>query len=301
MIIHNLLTPFLDSLRRWQKPPKLEEFVEGYFRHVQPWVENSFFVEDARDFHSAIEDLNWDLYRVEALALDPAKEEARLKKNIQGVEALFGFELQGEAILFSALAMMDGYARFDRGTHRVFLGVDESHGRGAYLDILITHELTHVARESRPSVWEGWGINPLMTHDEFGESQPVIEHVFGEGFSCAVSELLVPGEDHWHYAYQTQDTLAQALEHGPAIDRRIKQEIKMPHATSDYTRLYNPAQYGARVPPYAQYVWGWQWAKQLLRERAGMDPAKLVWVCSRELVESAMSFELKELAPAYSI
>src|SRR6201999_3644761 len=116
--------------------------------------------------------------------------------------ALMGFKLEGEAILMGAFTAMDGYARFDRGTHRVFLGVDESHGRGRYLDVLIAHELTHVGRESRPEVGAGFGLNPRRTQAEVTESQPVVEHLMGEGFSCAVSELVVPGEPAWVYAYQ---------------------------------------------------------------------------------------------------
>lgn len=299
VIVHNFLGPLKDCLERWEKPPRLAEFAEDYYRHIAPWVGGAFFIEGAESLHSEIADLNWPLYRKETLELDPAKEEERVKRHLHDVEELFGFELQGDIILFGAFTLMDGFARFDRGSHRVFLGVDESHGRGAYLDVLTTHELTHVARESRPEVWQGWGLDPRMSRHDFGEFQPVIEHVFGEGFSCAVSELLVPGEDPWQYAYQTKDSLALALTHGPAIGRRIREEILKPHAKSDYTRLYDPGEYGARVPPFSQYVWGWQWTKRLLRERAGGDPRKLVSVCSKDFMESAKTFELSALEPAF--
>lgn len=295
MHVQNLLVPFVDCLKRWERAPTLAEFKEGYFKHLQPWVEGAFFVDDAAGFLEAVQDLNWEKYRAETLALDPSLEEVRLRKHLRDVEQLFGFPLQGEVILFGAFTMMDGYARFDRGTHRVFLGVDESHGRGAYLDVLETHELVHVARESRPEVWQGWGLAPQMTQQEFWNTQPVIEHVFGEGFSCAISELLVPGEPEWHYAYQTRKSLARALEVGPAIDQRIKEEIQKPHDLSDYSCLYSSGQYSMRVPPYSHYVWGWQFAKRLLRERAGGDPRKLVSVCSKEFVKAALAFELKDL------
>jgi hypothetical protein len=297
MRIHNLLEPFVQCLKRWESAPSLTELQDGYFKHLEPWVQGAFFVDEARGFHEAAHDLNWAEYRAETLSLDPEREEARVRKHLRDVEALFGFKLRGEIILFGAFAMMDGYARFDRGTHRVFLGVDESHGRGAYLDVLETHELVHVARESRTEVWEGWGLDPLMSQQEFWNRQPVIEHVFGEGLSCAVSELLVPGEPEWHYAYQTRESLEQALLKGPAIDRRIKEEIAKPHDQSDYSCLYSSRQYSTRVPPYSHYVWGWQLAKRLLRERAGGDPRKLISVCSKEFMDTALAFELKGLEP----
>lgn len=296
MRIHNLLGPFCESLRRWERAPHLDEFVQGYYRFVQPWVEGGFFTDSAAEFYSATRDLDWEAYRRDTMNLDPAREEARLRKCLADVEALFGFVLEGDIVLFSALTMMDGYARFDGGSHRVFLGVDESYAQGRYLDVLMTHELTHVARESRPAVWEGWGLDPRMSASEFGENQPVIEHVFGEGFSCLVSELLVPGERAWTYAYQTEASLKRALEHGPAIDRRIKQEISTPHARSDYTRLYRSSEYGkAGAPSFAQYVWGWQWTKKLLRERFGGNARAMVSTCSKELVDAALSFELRGL------
>src|SRR5262249_47291116 len=139
-----------------------------------------------RQMHALLSELDWSVYRKSALKLDPEREEARGKKHLRDVEKTFGFDLRGAIVLFGAFTAMEGYARFDQGEHRVFLGIDDfseagpRHGSGTYLDILEVHELTHVARESRPSVWEGWGLSPKMTHDEFSENQPVIEHVFGE-------------------------------------------------------------------------------------------------------------------------
>jgi hypothetical protein len=293
--IHNLLPHFLECMQRWKTPPGLRDFSECYYRHVERFLEGTFF-DDPADLHAALEDLHWDVYRTEALTLDPAQEEARVRRHLESIEKTFGFSLAGDIVLFGAFARMDGFARFERGTHRVLLGVDESHGRGAYLDVLVTHELTHVTRESRPEVWTGWGLDPKMERETYFESQPVIEHVFGEGFSCAISELLVPGQPPWAYAYQTQDSLAQVLRYGPALDRRIHAEIQKAHAESEYTSLYDPDEYDAPVPPYAHYVWAWQWAKKLLRERAGGDPRKLVAVSSKELMESALEFRLEKIS-----
>jgi hypothetical protein len=114
-------------------------------------------IQNASDFHQELAELNWKVYRAETLLLSPDKEEVRLKKHLQGV--------------------------------------DESHGRGAYLDILVSHELTH---------------------DEFGENQPVAEHLFSEGFSCVVSELLNQTDEPWHYVYQTKESYQHVMEHSNA-------------------------------------------------------------------------------------
>lgn len=289
MRIHNYLPQFVSAIESWKRPPTVAELSSQYYSAAAPFLDTVF--GGAAGLHSEISDLDWESYRVETVALDPRHEEARVLRHLERVESLFGFKLSGDIVLFGAFASMDGYARFEQGSHCVYLGVDESHGRGAYLDVLTTHELTHVARESRASVWEGFGLPSRMTNAEFTESQPVIEHVFGEGFSCAVSEMLCPNEDPWHYAYQTEDSLARVLENGARVDEVVRAEILAPDG-GDYGRLYNPRRYGPGMPGYTHYVWGWQWAKRLLAERAGGAPRKLVDVCSKEFVEHALGFRL---------
>lgn len=290
MKIHNLLDQYLQCMNAWKSKPRLESFLKDYYNPISKHI-GIIFDHSGEDFYSVLNDLNWDLYRSEALQLKPKLEEQRLLKQIKQVEALFDFTLQGEAILFGAFTCMDGYARFDRGTHQVFLGVDESHGRGAYLDILVAHELTHVARESRAQVWEGFGLNPKMTHDEFTENLPVIEHVFGEGFSCYISELLVPGEDLWHYAYQTQDSLLKVLERGPAVDRVVHAEIS--NQNGDYGRLYSPSRYGVGMPSFTHYVWAWQWVKNLCQSYGKIELKEIILRPSSEFMDHARQFTLK--------
>jgi hypothetical protein len=245
----------------------------------------------AEEMFALLQNLNWNAYRREVLKLDPEREVTRLKKHIHNVEALFGVPLEGETVLFGAFTSMDGYARFDRGTHRVFLGVDESHGRGQYLDILEVHELTHVVRESQPEVWQGWGLDPQMTHDQFVENQPVIEHLFGEGFSCAVSEILVSDEEPHHYAYQEKIPYKKVLKNSATLNQTIHQEL-LAGERGDWGRLYSPSSYKPRLPVFSHYVWAWQWAKQLIHTRGKGRPADLMKVCSREFLQNALKFEL---------
>ena len=279
MKIHNRLPLLIECLKRWEKCPNEAVFEREYARPMEETAGDFF-----EDFHGVLANLNWSAYRNEALKLDPEAEEARLKRHLHAVENLFGFPLVGEVNLLGAFTAMDGYARFDRGSHQVFLGVDESHGRGRYLDVLIVHELTHVARESRPEVWEGWGLNPKMTQSEFTNSQPVIEHLMGEGFSCAVSEILVPGEKLWSYAYQTPESLEAVQQRAKDLNRMIHQELR--HPDGDYGHLYRIR------PAFAHYVWAWQWVKHLLKTKES-DPKKLVSRCSKDFLEDALAFEFK--------
>ena len=293
MKIHNFLPEFTDCMKRWKKVPSLTEFLEQYYNHLAPLTDMIF---DGPELYEVLTEFNWDRYRAGVLDLNPDKEYKRVLAHLKSVEELFGQTLQGEIVLFGSFETIDGYARFEKGSHRVFLGVDESYNQGDYLDILMTHELTHVARESQPEVWTGFGLNPEMTHDEFTECLPVIEHIFSEGFSCAVSEILVPSKETWNYAYQKKDNMPYLLEHIETLDNRIHLELRRDQKNNggDYSSLYRVSQLMPAMPPYSHYYWAWQWTKQLLKDRVGGDPKKLVAICAKDFVEHALAFNLKQ-------
>ncbi len=280
MKVHNHLPLLIECLSRWKTRPSEEQFIREYALPLQSTM-GGFF----DDFYEVLLDLDWSSYRTHALTLDPAYEESRFTENLNQVEALFDFKLPGEVFLMGTFQHMDGFARFDQGTHKVYLGLDEDHLNGRYLDILTVHELTHVARETRPEVWQGYGLNPKMKRSDYLDSQTVIEHLMGEGFSCAVSEILVPGEEQWKYTYQSRESLEQVMNHAHHFDRVIKSELRS--NDGDYGNLYG------LEPLYAHYVWAWRWVKQLIREHGDGDPRKLVGLCSKDLIDHALQFSLR--------
>ncbi len=279
MRVHNSLPLLFECLERWESKPTRVEFEFEYVLNLSPLIQDFF-----EDFYEVIEALDWNDYRTLALSLDSENLEFRLRESIRKVEALFEMKLAGDVFLLGTFGTVDGYARFDRGTHCVFMGVDQWFPTPKSLDVLMVHELTHVARESRPEVWEGWGLNPLMTQSEFTNSQPVIEHLMGEGFSCAVSELLVPGEDSWIYVYQTESSLARIHHHADLYNEAIHQEIM--DSDGDYGRLYG------LEPVFSHYHWACEWVKGLISNRAGGNPKNLLSLCSKALIESALQFRL---------
>ena len=279
MKAHNTLPLLVECLSRWKNVPSLAQFNADYAYPISS-VMGDFF----EDFHEVLLDLNWNEYRANALKISPENEEKRFQKNLALVETLFGFKLEGEVFLAGTFHSMDGFARFERGQHKVYLGLDESHMHGNYLDILTTHELTHVARESRPEVWQGFGLDPKMSRADYLEYQPVIEHVFGEGFSCVVSEILIPGEPSWKYAYQTAESIRVVQKNTKVLDRIIKHEVQS--KDGDYGTLYGID------PVFSQYVWGYEWVKKLLHEKANGDPRQLVSRCSGDFMTECMDFRL---------
>jgi hypothetical protein len=287
--VHNLLPKLIDCLSRWERPPTERQFLEEYFYPIAGHI-GELFDGDGSYFYTIIEDLDWPSYRLDTLKLSPEKEERRLMTQMLGVEKCLDLKLEGEAILFGAFTWMDGYARFEKGSHQVFLGVDESHDKGGYLDVLLSHELTHVARESRSTVWEGYGLDPKMSHDEFVEKLPPLEHLMNEGFSCVISELLNPGLDPWLYAYQNEEGLKAVCRVGRRIDQIIHSELK--DSDGDYGKFYQSSLYAPDAPAFTHYVWAWQWVKHVLNDLCGGDPKKLVSLCSKDFMTDALQFRL---------
>ena len=174
MRVHNFLPQLLEALKRWKTRPTGDEFA-AYLKTMEamlrPMLED-FGARTHAGLYQVLEGLNWDHYRDEALGLNAEGEEKRIRKLIDEVERCLGITLSGEIVLFGAFTAMDGYARFEKGHHCVYLGVDESHGRGAYLDVLVAHEFAHVAREPLPETWNGFGLSPKMSHDDFVVRRP---------------------------------------------------------------------------------------------------------------------------------
>jgi hypothetical protein len=298
--IINALPLFRRALDRWEKPPTFAQYHEDYGRHLTPWLKP--MLEDFSQYRniqvSAQSDplfetllgLDWPHYRNRSLALDPDFEMKRLQRHIAGVQKCLGVRLKGEVVLFGAFTMMDGYARFDRGSHRVYLGVDESFSERSYLDVLETHELTHVARESQAEVWEGYGLSPTLNHDGFVESQCVLEHLANEGFACVVSECLNPGLEHFRYVYQNAQSFERLLEHAPAINRRIHRAL---HLQESYRHLYRVDDYQAPgLPPFAHYTWAWQWMRAVVEKFGAGDPTRIVAACSKDWLAHAKAFAI---------
>ena len=296
MKVHNFLPHLLEALKRWPTRPTEQEFAQ-YLRPmktlVKPMVDD-FIDRFGGGLYQVTEGLNWEVYRDEALLLDPVAEEIRARVHLENVEKCLGVKLEGDVVLFGAFTAMDGYARFDHGKHTVYLGVDESHGQGAYLDILISHELTHVAREPLPEIWAGFGLTPKMSHDEFTQNLPVIEHLMGEGFSCVISELLNPREPMWNYVYQSENSLARIIKHGPAVDKVVHAELRK-KKNGNYGSLYNTSSYVPELPRYAHYVWAWLWATHVLKEHAGGNPRMLLKMSSKDLYDDALAFKLPKV------
>jgi hypothetical protein len=161
MKIYDYLPLLSECIHRWEKMPTFEEFYEQYYSELIPDVAVTF---SAQGLYIALTELNWPEYRKLVLRLDPEKELQRLENQLHAVQNYFpGIPMEGEIILFGSFETMDGYARFEKGKHRVFLGVDESFEKDSYLDVLMAHELTIVPSIGRVAMSLRCPIFPTTT------------------------------------------------------------------------------------------------------------------------------------------
>ena len=149
MKIHNFLPEFTDCVKRWKKVPSLKEFLEQYYNHLAPLTDMIF---DGPELYEVLTELNWDRYRSGVLDLNPDKEYQRVLAHLKSVEQLFGQTLHGEIVLFGSFETIDGYARFEKGSHRYF-DDPRTHSRGA-----------RVSARSLAGVWTKSKNDPRRVH-----------------------------------------------------------------------------------------------------------------------------------------
>jgi len=290
MKIINLIDLQLKIIKSWEQFPSKEQFLKDFFS-----LGHAYFVGPLGDLEKNYELFqsnasDWQEYREQVLKLKSCEEEAKIKINIDKVEHFFNIKLVGEVVLFVMFSYIDGYARFHEGTHRVFIGLTFPPPHPDYYDVLETHELTHVARESRPENWLSWGLQPNQKNEEFIQKQPALEHLFGEGFSCAVSELLNPGINIWEYVYQSKDGYELILKNADEVNRVIHEAIIQEEKTPGsfhYFKFYSEDTYNPPLPLFTQYVWAYAWVKELLKKNT---PQNLLTVCSKDLRSYALDF-----------
>lgn len=179
----------------------------------------------------------------------------RAARTLEKVEAFFGHPLEGDLTLIAGFGRLDGYARFERGKHVVYIGVDYPEEADHYLDLIIAHELGHVVREGDPRTWEALGLSVDMSHDEFQERCPFEEHMIGEGLSTALSEAIFPGHAPHEYLFFNEDQAAWCAAH----DAEIRSALAAFRKTAEaHYNLYARDAVAPGSPERTQYYWGFR-------------------------------------------
>jgi hypothetical protein len=207
---------------------------------------------------------------------------ARAGRTAAAVERFFGRGLDADLALIAGFGRLDGYARFERGRHTVYIGADYPAEEDHYLDLIIAHEVGHVVREGDPRTWAALGLGIDMTHEEFQERCPFEEHMLGEGLSTALSEAIFPGHGPEEYLYFTPEQYAWCAAH----DAEIRAGLAAFRGTAEaHYGLYARDAIAPGSPERTQYYWGYALVRKLLA--AGRDLRALFETPAREILALA--------------
>jgi hypothetical protein len=209
---------------------------------------------------------------------DPGRAEATLA----AVERKFGRKLEGELVLMAGFGRADGYARFEHGTHCVYIGLDYPEPADHYLDLIIAHELGHVVREGDPRTWAALGLPASMAHETFQESCPFEEHMIGEGLSTALSNAIYPGHERHELLFFTPAQLAWCEAHDEVIGSAIR---RFYGTAEEHYRLYAPDAVAPGSPERTQYYAGYRAIESLVQR--GHDLNALFETPARRILELA--------------
>lgn len=215
-----------------------------------------------------------DLQNVERWMASPQyKTHHRLAKNflkkapqiIKKVEKAFGKALSGELRLSPSLMRFDGYARYDRGHHTVWFGVDHPDADEDYLHVLLAHELSHVYRDHCPGVW-GFLKKPLkqISRQEYLDHMSPQEHLASEGLATLFSQSVYPSVPlHVHHYYFPEE-MRWCLENFEKIDKALVNCLK---GDGNVWSFYEEGRVGPQSPSRVQYFWAAQRIGHWLEEK----------------------------------
>ncbi len=206
----------------------------------------------------------------------------RAARTVEKVESFFGRPLDADLVLMAGFGRIDGYARFERGRHVVYIGIDYPEPADHYLDLIIAHEVGHVVREGDPATWKALGLDIDMTHDEFTERCPFEEHMLGEGLSTALSEAIYPGHAPHEYLYFTPEQWDWCRAYAKDIAAALR---RFRGTREEHYALYARDAITPGSPERCQYFHGWMAVRSLLER--GHDLRDVFRRGANEILEMA--------------
>ncbi len=251
------------------------------------FITSSIFTKD----HPLIETLEYTSEEIldwqENIASEMMQETALCYLNgvhelVKKIEEFFGATLLGELILIPSMGELDGFARFDRGSHKVLLGVDFPNASLAYLKALTAHELSHVFRDHSPQVWQFTG-RPLtqITRDEYLAATTGREHLISEGLATLTSQAIFPEialQDHHYYE---PEEMKWCLDHYSKIDQALTNCLSS--LEPDPWKFYSPGLIMKGSPSRTHYYWAAQKIHTWIKYTPGMSLVQAHKLPSHEL------------------
>lgn len=192
---------------------------------------------------------------------------------VKQVEAVFQMDLPGELVLIPSMGDIDGFARYDHGSHTVMLGIDFPGASLQYLRALTAHELSHVYRDHAPDVW-GFLGKPLseVSREEYLEAMTGREHLVSEGLATLTSQAVFPNVAiHEHHYYDLSE-MKWCEENNEKIDKAMEACLRA--YDPNPWRFYGNDSVEAGSPSRVHYYWAARKIYQWIKNTPGMTLVK---------------------------
>ena len=190
-------------------------------------------------------------------------------KILERVQTLFSCEFKGEIWICASLMHIDGFARFDHGSHVVYLGADHPEATENYLTALLAHELSHVYRDHQPNVWKFLGM-PLeqISRQKYMEHYLKEEHLISEGLATLFSQFAFPEIPVDVHHFYSGNELAWFNGKHELVENKISEFL---HGDYDWSCFYRDDYIANGSPSRAQYYWAAQEIKKMLMAQTPND------------------------------
>lgn len=192
-----------------------------------------------------------------------------VKKLVSLIEKKFQTTLPGELVLTPSMGDVDGFARFDQGSHSVMLGIDFPDASLDYLRALTAHELSHVYRDHSPDVW-GFLGKPIqeVSREEYLSATTAREHLVSEGLATLASQEIFPEISTENHHYYTPEEMKWCFENQTKIQKALETCLK--DGDPDPWKFYGLNVVDLGSPSRVHYYWAAQKIDLWIKTTPGM-------------------------------
>jgi len=166
----------------------------------------------------------------------------------------------------------DGITVYSQGTPVVFIGVDYPGADIEYIQLIASHELSHVARDTIPGLMEAYGAHIKMSQKEILSLTPFKEHFIGEGLATLFSSLLFPGKRRRDYLFYGDEAYKWCFENFKIIEEKI---LDSAQSRGNLGRFYRKDALCKGSVGREDYFFGFHIVSELIKKRSFKELIKM--------------------------
>ncbi|PIR73164.1 MAG: hypothetical protein COU40_03875 [Candidatus Moranbacteria bacterium CG10_big_fil_rev_8_21_14_0_10_35_21] len=264
--IHNLIPDFIRFIEALEKGEDFDYAFKKYYFSPNQKVLKPFY-GDVKKIEKGFSDFEKEFNLKKAKQrLEKIKERGcpeQAEKIIKKAEKFYQKKLTGEMVLFFSFSFVDGYTRFNKGKNTIYIGMDLPETEEDYYNILISHELNHLTRDSQEKILKSFGASKKLSHKAYLKKMTFAEHLVNEGLASYFSSRMFPNRKPWQYVYYSKRQYDWCQKNQLKIEKKIKQSLR---ANSDWGGFYQENFIEKGSPEMTQYFFGINLIKKAVKK-----------------------------------